>query len=57
MSIKNYEIGKIDPNLKGAAYDKAIGSALSPENLANCNPAEDSEPSKVEAVESSADEE
>ena len=43
MSLKNYEIGKIDPSLKGEAYLKKVNEVLSPESLANCNPEEETE--------------
>ncbi len=46
MSLKNYEIGKIDPNLKGEAYLKKVQEVLSPESLAKCDPAKEGSESK-----------
>lgn len=37
--IKRLKIAEIDPKLKGEAYVAAVAAALSPESMANCEPA------------------
>jgi len=37
--VKRIKIGEIDPKLKGEAYVAAVSAALSPESIANCDPA------------------
>ena len=54
MSIKNFKIGKIDPKLKGAAYDAAVASALSPQSIASCDPHEEGEKKSEETIEHSS---
>jgi hypothetical protein len=49
--LKNYIIGKIDPKLKGKAYLDAVTKALSPENIAKCDPEEETKTPAMERAE------